>query len=102
MKAIDLNKKQKKADMNKTAVALSYNPNEVAPRILASGKGYLADKIIQGAKDHDIPITKDVPLANTLSKLEIGDYIPKELYNVVAEVLVFVDRMDGLKSKLNK
>ncbi len=92
--------KQKKPDMNKTAVALSYDPNEEAPRVLATGRGYLADKILQGGKEHNIPITKNEPLANTLSKLSIGDYIPKELYNVVAEILVFVDKMDHIKSKL--
>ncbi len=43
---------------------------------------------------------KDNKLANTLSKLEIGDTIPPELYDVVAEILVFVDDMDRLRSKI--
>jgi len=82
---------------SKTAVALSYEFGEDAPKILASGTGHLAEKIIEKAKEEQIPIHKDAKLASTLSKLEIGDSIPKELYGVVAEVLVFVDRLEGLK-----
>lgn len=92
-----------KIDANKkptTAVALSYEPNEEAPKIIASGKGYVADKIIQTAKDADVPLHRDEKLVNTLSKLEIGDSIPPELYEVVAEILVFVDKMDRLKNKV--
>ncbi len=85
---------------NKTAIALAYNPEEQAPKILATGKGYLADKILQTAKEANIPVHKDEKLAGTLSKLELGDYIPPELYEVVAEVLVFVDNMDRIKDKL--
>ena len=83
----------------KTAVALEYNPLEEAPKIIASGKGYLAERIIDTAKAADVPVHKDDRLAQSLSKLEIGDYIPKELYQVVAEVLLFVDRLDRIKSK---
>lgn len=86
----------------RTAVALSYEPDEDAPKIIASGKGYLADKIIQGAKEADIPLHQDEKLAESLSKLEIGDMIPPELYEVVAEVLVFVDKMDRIKGKVYK
>ena len=52
------------------------------------------------AKESDVPLYKDNKLAATLSKLEIGDTIPPELYEVVAEILVFVDDMDKLRSKL--
>lgn len=82
---------------NKTAVALSYETGDQAPKILATGKGYVAEKIIEAAKEENVPIHKDEKLATTLSKLEIGDYIPKELYGVVAEILVFVDRVEGVK-----
>ncbi len=84
----------------KTAVALSYDPDQDAPKVIASGRGYLAEKIIKKAKEADIPLHKDEKLANTLSKLEIGNVIPPELYEVVAEILVFVDRMDRMKSKV--
>lgn len=89
-------------DKNKTAVAIAYEPGEAAPKILATGKGVIADKIIEKAKESDVPLYKDNKLADTLSKLEIGDMIPPELYEVVAEILVFVDDMDKIKSKLGK
>lgn len=82
------------------AIALSYDSKEEAPRIIASGKGYLADKIILQAQESGIPLHKDAPLAQTLSKLEIGEAIPPELYEVVAEILVFVDNMDRIKGKV--
>ena len=86
----------------KTAVALAYEPGDKAPKILATGKGEVAEKIIAKAKENDIPFYKDNKLADTLSKLEIGDMIPPELYEVVAEILVFVDDMDKMKAKLQK
>lgn len=92
--------KPDKLQKAKTAVALSYEPNEAAPKVIASGRGYLADKIIAKAKEADIPLHQDAKLAETLSKLEIGDMIPPELYDVVAEILVFVDKMDKIKSKV--
>lgn len=93
---------ENKADRNKVSVALAYNPGEEAPKIIATGRGLLADKIIEKAKEADVPVYKDEKLAKTLSKLEIGDMIPPELYNVVAEILVFVDDMDRIKSKMGK
>lgn len=86
----------------KTAVALSYEAGDEAPRILATGKGAVAERIIEEAKKSDVPFFKDSALADTLSKLQIGDAIPPELYEVVAQILVFVDKMDKLRSKLGK
>ena len=86
----------------KTAVALAYEPGDMAPKILATGKGEVAERIIETAKENDVPFYKDNKLAETLSKLEIGDTIPPELYDVVAEILVFVGDMDRMKAKLNK
>lgn len=85
----------------KQAIALEYDPSEEAPRVIASGRGVLAEKIIEKAKESDVPIHRDDKLADTLSRLEIGDMIPPELYEVVAEILIFVDSMDKLKSKMN-
>jgi len=84
------------------AIALEYDPSEDAPKVIASGRGYLADKIIEKAKESDVPVHRDDKLADTLSRLEIGDMIPPELYDVVAEILVFVDSMDKLRSKIKK
>ena len=85
----------------KIAVALQYEKGEQAPKILAPGKGYLADKIIEKAKETDVPTYEDSKLANTLSNLVVGDMIPPELYTVVAEILVFVDKTDKLRGKIN-
>ncbi len=84
----------------KTAVAIAYEPGEAAPKILATGKGKVAEKIIETAQENDVPLYKDNKLVDTLSRLKIGDMIPPELYEVVAEILVFVDDMDKMKSKI--
>lgn len=88
-------------DKDKTAVALAYDPGDIAPKILATGKGHVAQQIIEKAKENDVPFYKDNKLADTLSKLEIGDAIPPELYEVVAEILVFVDGMEKVRAKLD-
>ncbi len=86
----------------KQAIALEYNPDEEAPKVIATGRGALAERIIEKAKESDVPIHRDDKLADTLSRLEIGDMIPPELYEVVAEILVFVDSMDKIKGKIKK
>lgn len=96
-----MTQKKKFDSSEKTAVAISYEAGDNAPKILASGKGKLAEKIITKAKESDVPLYQDNQLADTLSKLKIGDAIPPELYEAVAEILVFVDDMDYLKAKLD-
>ncbi len=91
-----------KKDKKLTAIALEYDPNDQAPKVIASGKGKIAEQIIEKAKDAKVPVHKDDKLAATLSKLEIGMMIPPELYEVVAEILVFVDAMDKIKEKMKK
>ena len=86
----------------KQAVALEYNPGEEAPKIVATGKGKVAERIIEAAKEADVPVHRDDKLADTLSKLDIGDFIPPELYEVVAEILVFVDKMEKIRSKVGR
>ena len=84
----------------KSAIALEYAKHDKAPKVIESGKGYLADKIEEKAEEEDIPVQKDPKLARSLENIEIGEYIPPELYKVVAEVLVFVDAMDKIKGKV--
>lgn len=85
----------------KQAIALEYDPSDEAPRVVASGKGILADKIIEKARESSVPIHRDDKLADTLSRLDIGEMIPPELYEVVAEILVFVDAVDNRMVKEN-
>lgn len=86
----------------KKAVALTYDPSTEAPQVVASGQGVVAERIIEKAKEHDVATYQDEGLADTLLKLEIGDMIPQELYGVVAEILVYVDKMDKIKSKIKR
>ena len=81
----------------KTAVALEYELGEQAPKVIATGQGRIAEKIIDVAKEANVPVHKDEKLARSLSVLDIGEYIPPELYSIVAEVLVFVDSMDRIQ-----
>lgn len=93
---------EQKKQTKKQAIALSYDPTDDAPKVIASGTGALAERIIEKAKESNVPIHRDDKLADTLSKLEIGDMIPPQLYEAVAEILVFVDRMDHIKEKMDK
>ena len=95
-----LKQSSKKREKPKQAVALLYDPNDAAPKVVASGRGVVAERIIEKAKDADVPIHEDSKLAETLSRLEIGDAIPPELYEAVAEILVFVDAMDKIKARM--
>lgn len=73
------------------AVALRYKPGlEQAPRVIAAGKGKIAEKIIRIAKEHNIHVHNDPDLVEMLSELELNSEIPPELYVVVSEILVFV------------
>ena len=84
----------------KTAVALGFEKGDEAPKILATGKGHVAEKIIEQAREHNVPIHYDARLANTLSKLDFDEYIPPELYEAVIEVLMYVDKVDAVREKL--
>ena len=79
----------------KTAVALGYNPaSHDAPKVVAKGKGLVAEQIIEKAKANDIPIQEDPSLVEVLSQLELNERIPEELYQAVAEVFSFIYRLD--------
>lgn len=77
------------------AVALKYIPEEMsAPVVVAKGQGLLAEQIVEKARDSGVPIQEDASLVEVLSKLDIEQQIPSELYQLVAEVLSFVYRTD--------
>lgn len=80
----------------KEAAALKYSPQKGgAPEIVALGKGDIAEKIIEKAIESDVPLYEDAVLAHTLNYLRIGDEIPEELYEVVAQIMVFVSQLDS-------
>jgi flagellar biosynthesis protein len=77
------------------AAALQYSPEtDAAPKVVATGKGIVAEKMIEKAKEADIPVYQNTELAQTLSALGIGDQIPPEVYDVVAEILIFIGSVD--------
>ena len=78
----------------KKAVAISYDREEPAPTIIAQGRGHLAQKIIDTARDSNVELYENAELVEELTKIELGANIPPELYFVVAEILVFVSDLD--------
>ena len=80
------------------AVAIKFDAKEMtAPRVLAKGAGFIAERIKEIAKEHQVPIIENKPLAQALYKMvDIGDYIPVELYRAVAEILAYVYRLKGI------
>lgn len=80
-----------KSRQKRTAVGLKYQPKlDNAPRVIAKGKGKVAEKIIEIAREHNIYIHNDPDLIEVLSQLDLNEEIPPELYVVVAELLSFV------------
>ena len=83
-------------DERSLAVALYYEKQDAgAPRVVASGRGAIGEKIVETAKAHGVPIENNPGLAAVLADVEIGEEIPLELYKAVAEVLIFILRMSG-------
>lgn len=78
------------------AAALKYDPEQnSAPIIAAVGQGHVAEKIIETAEEHGVPIVENSGLTEVLSALSVGDAIPRQLYEAVAQVLVFVSQQDA-------
>ena len=84
--------------MEKTpkAVALKYDrEKDGAPKVIAKGRGEIAEKIIAIAREHNLPLYEDRNLVQILEALDLETEIPPELYRAVAEVLAFVYRLNG-------
>ena len=80
----------------KKAIALAYTPQtDDSPKVVANGRGELAKQIISIAEQNNIPIKKDEDLIELLSKLEINDQIPPNLYKAIAEIFKFVYELKG-------
>jgi flagellar biosynthesis protein len=80
----------------KMAAALQYKPlKDSAPRLVAKGKGWMAEKIIQTAKEYNIPLKEDPHLLEILSTLDLYEEIPSDLYKAVAEILIFIYKMNN-------
>ncbi len=83
-------------DERRKAAALTYDRGrDAAPAIAAKGKGLVADRIIELAREHGVPIREDRDMVEILSTLPLYEEIPPELYQAVAEVLAFIYKMSG-------
>lgn len=91
---------RKKVAPRPAAAALKYDPvGHEAPQVIAAGRGLIAEEIVRVAKEHNVPLHEDAELVEALSRLEMTESIPRELYAVVAEVLAYVFRVDSEAAK---
>lgn len=86
-------------DKQKKAVALKYGEEDAVPKVAAKGKGWLAEKIIEIAKQNDLPIRSDADLVEILEKVELNQEIPLEVYAVVAEIFAYIYRVNQQKKQ---
>lgn len=85
----------------KEAVALSYDPEvSDAPKVLAKGKGKIAENILERAQEHAIPVQQDPSLLELLGQLDVNETIPEELYQAVSEVFAYIYRLDREKGSM--
>lgn len=91
-----------KKPKRKQAAAIRYDAKDQAPVVVAKGKGVVAENILESGKEHDIPVYQDEVLVEALTRLDLGDYIPEELYKVVAEIMVFVSDLDKMREKVKR
>ena len=85
---------KKKDVREQKAVALKYDMGAAAPKVVATGQGYVAERIIERAEQNEVPVYEDKALVEDLTRLDLGDDIPPELYEVVAQVLIYVANLD--------
>lgn len=93
----NINKSKKRTKSGTMAAALHYEDSDNgAPKVTASGKGQVAAKIIQLAKERSIPIEEDMSLVAELIDMDLGENVPPQLYSVIAEILLLIERMEKI------
>jgi flagellar biosynthesis protein len=94
-----LNERSKTVNKNRRAVALQYQPEKnPAPTVAASGRGWLADRIVALARENRVPIVEDATLVRMLESLSLGEEVPRELYEAIAAIYAFVLEADRRKA----
>lgn len=83
----------------KIAIALQYDEGSEAPKVIAKGKGIIAEKILEKAKEGKIPTQENEELALSLYDVDLGEDIPEELYHAVAQILMYIHDLDKLRDK---
>lgn len=81
------------------AVALQYGVGDAAPVVVASGMGYMAEKIVEVAADSGVPVYEDDSLATVLTQLRLGQEIPEELYQAIVEIYLYFLKFDPNKQE---
>jgi flagellar biosynthesis protein len=82
-------------DERRRASALHYRPGDIAPRVVASGSGLVAERILAAAREAGVPVRQDPALAQALAALDLGDSVPEEMFKAVAEALAWAYRLDA-------
>ncbi len=86
----------KKNNRQKSALSLHFNQQkDQAPKVTAKGKGLMAERIIELAREHKIPIKEDPDLVEVLSQVDVNQEVPPTVYRVVAELLAWVYKMNS-------
>ncbi|MCG6173166.1 EscU/YscU/HrcU family type III secretion system export apparatus switch protein [Anoxybacillus sp. LAT_35] len=88
------NQKRKREINGPSAAVIRYEEGDKAPTVIAHGRGYVAEKIIELAKQNGVPIEQDDALVQHLLDLDLGDTIPPQLYAVIAEILILIEKME--------
>lgn len=84
----------------KKAAALKYEENIIAPVVSAVGMGQIADKIIEKAEENNVPIVYNKELSDLLCNVDIGEYIPSDLYEAVAYIIAYVADLDKMRNNI--
>ncbi len=84
----------RKADSLRTAVALAYREADAAPRVVAKGRGLVAEEIIARAREHGVYVHESPELVSLLSQIDLDQHIPPQLYIAVAELLAWLYRIE--------
>lgn len=79
----------------KNAVALTYGKTEAAPRVVAKGRGLLAEQIIARAREHGVYVHESPELVSLLMQVDLDQHIPPQLYLAVAELLAWLYRLES-------
>ncbi|NJP38803.1 EscU/YscU/HrcU family type III secretion system export apparatus switch protein [Alkalicoccus luteus] len=90
------NQVEKRAINGSSAAVIQYNELDGTPKVLASGRGYVAERIKQIANDHHIHMEEDAFLIENLIDLDLGDDIPPQLYAVIAEILLMIEELEKM------
>ena len=89
-----MSRSKNRRDASNMAVALQYGAGDAAPVVVASGMGYMAEKIVETAADAGVPIYEDNSLATALTQLKLGQEIPEDLYKAIVEIYVYFLNFD--------